>query len=118
MTGFNSFLANHPLEMNDARTQDESTTISTASRASGRVDRARYDVRGLLGDAAGFLSVAMRAAKTEDHAVVIELVKVLSTFRLVFGIPLSFGALLSGLTLGLGTRWAYFATRESPPNSS
>ncbi|HXT75199.1 MAG TPA: hypothetical protein VN780_02830 [Candidatus Eisenbacteria bacterium] len=63
---------------------------------------------GLLGDPAGFLSVAMRAAKTEDHAVVIELVKVLSMFSLIFGIPLSFGALLSGLTLGLGTRWGVF----------
>jgi hypothetical protein len=29
-------------------------------------------------------------------------------FSLVFGIPLSFGALLTGLALGLGTRWGVF----------
>jgi hypothetical protein len=63
---------------------------------------------GLLGDSAGFLAVAIRMAGTEDHGVVIELVKVLNMFSLVFGIPLSFGALLSGLVLGLGTKWGIF----------
>ena len=29
-------------------------------------------------------------------------------FSLVFGIPLSFGVLLTGLALGLGTRWGVF----------
>ena len=29
-------------------------------------------------------------------------------FALVFGIPLSVGAILSGITLGLGTRWGVF----------
>jgi len=38
----------------------------------------------------------------------IELVKVLNMFSLVFGIPLSFGALLSGFILGLGTKWGIF----------
>ena len=63
---------------------------------------------GLLGDSAGFLAVAIRAARTEDPGVAIELVKVLNMFSLVFGIPLSFGALLSGLALGLGTKWGVF----------
>jgi hypothetical protein len=63
---------------------------------------------GLLGDAAGFLAVAIRAARTDEPDVVVELVKVLNIFSLVFGIPLSFGALLSGLTLGLGTKWGVF----------
>jgi hypothetical protein len=59
---------------------------------------------GLLGDAAGFLAVAIRAARTVNADTVVELLKVLNMFSMVFGIPLSFGALLSGLTLGLGTK--------------
>jgi hypothetical protein len=62
----------------------------------------------LLGDSAGFLAVAIRAAATEDRAVVIELVKVLDMFSVVFGIPLSIGAIVSGVALGLGTRWGVF----------
>ena len=38
----------------------------------------------------------------------IEMVKVLKMFARTFGVPLSFGALLSGLTLGLGTRRGVF----------
>ena len=63
---------------------------------------------GLLGDSAGFLAVAIRAARTDDPAVAVQLVKVLGMFATVFGIPLSFGALLSGLALGLGTKWGVF----------
>jgi hypothetical protein len=63
---------------------------------------------GLLGDAAGFLAVALRVTRTDNAAAVVELMKVLNMFSLVFGIPLSFGALLSGLTLGLGTKWGVF----------
>jgi uncharacterized membrane protein len=63
---------------------------------------------GLLGDSAGFLAVAVRAARTPDPDRVIELVRVLKMFSLVFGIPLSVGALLSGLALGLGTKWGVF----------
>jgi hypothetical protein len=63
---------------------------------------------GLLGDSAGFLAVSIRASRLEDIDAVIEHVKVLNMFSLVFGIPLSFGALLSGLTLGVGTRWGVF----------
>jgi hypothetical protein len=40
-----------------------------------------------------------------DPALVHDAVKTLNMFSLVFGIPLSFGALLTGLALGLGTRW-------------
>jgi hypothetical protein len=35
-------------------------------------------------------------------------VKTLNMFSLVFGIPLSFAALGSGIALGLGTRWGLF----------
>ena len=60
---------------------------------------------GLLGDSAGFLAVAMRLAATTDPAAAHELLGVLQMFTLVFGIPLSFAALLSGVALGLGTKW-------------
>ena len=63
---------------------------------------------GLLGDSAGFLAVAIRAATTEDPAAVVEQIRVLRMFAFVFGIPLSFAALLSGIALGLGTRWGVF----------
>ena len=63
---------------------------------------------GLLGDSAGFLAVAIRASRTEDPATVVELIKVLNMFSVVFGIPLSFGAILSGVALGLGSKWGVF----------
>lgn len=63
---------------------------------------------GLLGDSAGFLAVAIRAARTDDPLAVAELVKVLNMFSVLFGIPLSVGALLSGVLLGLGTKWGVF----------
>ena len=63
---------------------------------------------GLLGDSAGFLAVAIRAARAGQEAAMVEMVKVLKMFAWTFGVPLSFGALLSGLTLGLGTRWGVF----------
>jgi hypothetical protein len=62
----------------------------------------------LLGDSAGFLAVAIRAANTHDPALRAELTRVLDMFSVVFGIPLSFGALLSGIALGLGTKWGVF----------
>src|SRR5215510_96811 len=63
---------------------------------------------GLLGDSAGFLAVAIRAARAGQEAAMVEMVRVLKMFAWTFGVPLSFGALLSGLTLGLGTRWGVF----------
>jgi uncharacterized membrane protein len=63
---------------------------------------------GLLGDSAGFLAAAIRAARTDNPSAVLELIRVLNMFAFVFGIPLSFGVLLSGLALGLGTRWGVF----------
>ena len=63
---------------------------------------------GLLGDAAGYLAVAIRTSTLDDPALVHDAAKTLNLFSLVFGIPLSVAALLTGLTLGLGTRWGVF----------
>ena len=62
----------------------------------------------MLGDAAGYLAVAIRTSTIDDPALVHDSAKTLNLFSLVFGIPLSFGALLTGLALGLGTRWGVF----------
>jgi hypothetical protein len=60
---------------------------------------------GLLGDIAGFLVVAIRATTLDDPASAAAHYDVLATFSVVFGIPLSFATLLSGLVLGLGGKW-------------
>jgi hypothetical protein len=63
---------------------------------------------GLLGDSAGFFALAVRLASSQDPVARVELLSVLNMFSTVFGIPLSVGTLLSGIGLGLGTRWGVF----------
>lgn len=63
---------------------------------------------GLLGDSAGYLAVAIRGATTGDPALAHASYETLRMFAFVFGVPLSFAALLTGLALGLGTRWGVF----------
>jgi Predicted integral membrane protein (DUF2269) len=60
---------------------------------------------GLLGDVAAVLAVNVRAATTPDAALASSSYELLEMFSLVFGIPLSFIALITGLTLGLGSKW-------------
>jgi Predicted integral membrane protein (DUF2269) len=60
---------------------------------------------GLLGDSAGFLAVAIRAASTDDPHLAAASYELLEMFSLVFGIPLSFAALLTGITLGISSAW-------------
>ena len=63
---------------------------------------------GLLGDSAGFLAVAIRRATSDDPAFVDAAHDLLGMFALLFGIPLSFLTLLTGVALGLGTPWGVF----------
>jgi Predicted integral membrane protein (DUF2269) len=60
----------------------------------------------LLGDVAAFLAVAVRAATTDDPRLAAASYELLEMFSLVFGIPLSFGALLTGLALTRVTKWS------------
>jgi hypothetical protein len=60
---------------------------------------------GLLGDVAGFLAVAIRAASTADPGLESASYELLAMFGKVFGIPLSLASLATGVTLGLGTKW-------------
>jgi uncharacterized membrane protein len=62
----------------------------------------------LLGDSAGFLAVALRAATTDDPALADASYELLAMFSVVFGIPLSMLSLASGIALGLGTKWGVF----------
>jgi hypothetical protein len=63
---------------------------------------------GLLGDSAGYLAVAVRGATSSDPVVATSAYQMLRMFAFVFGVPLSFAALLTGVLLGLGTRWGVF----------
>jgi len=63
---------------------------------------------GLLGDSAGFAAVALRLSGTVDPVARLELLETLNMFSLVFGIPLSVGTLVSGIALGVGTKWGVF----------
>jgi uncharacterized membrane protein len=62
----------------------------------------------LLGDSAGFLAVATRAATTDDPALAHSSYELLAMFSVVFGIPLSMLSLVTGVALGLGTKWGVF----------
>lgn len=63
---------------------------------------------GLLGDSAGFLAVAVRGATTDDPALADASYELLRMFSYVFGIPLSFATLITGIVLGWGTTWGVF----------
>ena len=113
--------------MNETITADASVASAGPTRPVRR--RLRLNARhailtahivlavGLLGDAAGYLAVAIRTSTIDDPALVHDSAKTLNRFSLVFGIPLSFGALLTGLALGLGTRWGVFRYPGSSPSS-
>ena len=63
---------------------------------------------GLLGDVAAVLAVNIRAATTNDPALASSSYELLQMFSAVFGIPLSFTALVTGVTLGLSSKWGVF----------
>lgn len=63
---------------------------------------------GLLGEVSAFLTIAARAAASDDADFASAAYDLLATFQVVFGIPLSFAALATGVRLGLGTKWGVF----------
>jgi uncharacterized membrane protein len=60
---------------------------------------------GLLGDVAVLLATAVRAATTDDPQLAASAYELMSMFSMVFGIPLSFASLITGVLLGLATKW-------------
>ena len=60
---------------------------------------------GLLGDVAAVLAINVRAATTGDAALAAASYDLLAMFTVLFGIPLSFIALGTGILLGLASPW-------------
>jgi hypothetical protein len=60
---------------------------------------------GLLGDVAAVLAINVKAATSGDPELAAASYELLGLFTVLFGIPLSFTSLLSGIVLGLGTKW-------------
>lgn len=60
---------------------------------------------GLLGDSAGYLVVAIHASNVSDPLAARESYRILQLFAFMFGIPLSFAALITGLWLTFITKW-------------
>jgi hypothetical protein len=91
--------------------------MSTATAASGPRVRLSPTARralltahivasvGLLGDSAAILAINVRAAVTSDPTLAASSYELLEMFTFVFGIPLSFASLGSGILLGLATKW-------------
>lgn len=59
----------------------------------------------LLGDSAGYLAIAIKASQQTDPLVIKTHYEILQMLGFVFGVPLSFLALLSGLWLTYLTKW-------------
>jgi hypothetical protein len=66
---------------------------------------------GLLGDCAALLALTVRAAATSDPELAASSYELMSMFSMLFGIPLSFASLGSGLALGFGTKWGVLRHR-------
>jgi len=60
---------------------------------------------GLLGDCATLLAASLYAAGADDPAAATSTYELMSVFSFVFGIPLSFASLISGLVIGFATKW-------------
>jgi uncharacterized membrane protein len=63
---------------------------------------------GLIGDSAGYLAVAIHGANITDPLIAKASYQILQMLAFVFGIPLSFAALLTGLWLTFVTKWKLF----------
>jgi hypothetical protein len=60
---------------------------------------------GLLGASSALLVLAITASGTSDPELSHSAATLVQTFGFVFGIPLSFTGLFTGIALGLGTKW-------------
>jgi uncharacterized membrane protein len=65
---------------------------------------------GLLGTTAALVALNVRAATTSDPQLAASAYDLLTMFSFVFGIPLSFASLISGIVLGLSSKWGVLRT--------
>jgi H+/Cl- antiporter ClcA len=73
---------------------------------------------GLVGDSAGYLAAAIQAAHADDARLADASYRTLQMLSVASGIPLSFTALITGVVLGLTSRWGVFATHGHWPSSA
>lgn len=84
-------------------------TLSPASRRSVLAFHIVASV-GLLGTTAALVALNVRAATTSDAQLAASAYELLTMFSFVFGIPLSFASLISGIVLGLSSKWGVLRT--------
>ena len=65
----------------------------------------------LLGDVAVILAIGVRASTTSNAQLAADAWELVSVLPFLFGIPLSFLSLLTGLALGLGSKWGVLRYR-------
>ncbi len=94
----------HVAESPAATTRRPRRPLSTRARRAVLTVHIASSV-GLLGDVAAVLAMNVRAATTDDPEFAGVTYQLLEMFSAMFGIPLSFIALGSGVLLGLGTKW-------------
>jgi Predicted integral membrane protein (DUF2269) len=84
--------------------------LATLRRLPPRVRRATLTVHiatsvALLGTCAAIVAINARAATTADPTLAASAYELLTMFPVLFGIPLSFVSLGTGVALGLGSKW-------------
>lgn len=64
----------------------------------------------LLGTCAAIVALNVRAATSADPVLAASAYELLTMFSAIFGIPLSLVSLLTGIVLGLGSKWGVLRT--------
>jgi predicted integral membrane protein DUF2269 len=65
----------------------------------------------LLGSCAAIVAIHVRAATTSDAGLAASAYELLGMFPTLFGIPLSLTSLVTGVALGLGSKWGVLRYR-------
>jgi hypothetical protein len=65
----------------------------------------------LLGSCAAIVAIHVRAASTSDAGLASSAYELLGMFPTLFGIPLSLTSLVTGVVLGLGSKWGVLRYR-------
>jgi hypothetical protein len=65
----------------------------------------------LLGSCAAIVAIHVRAASTSDAGLAASAYELLGMFPTLFGIPLSLTSLVTGVALGLGSKWGVLRYR-------
>jgi hypothetical protein len=96
--------------------QDRLAPTPAPRRLPARARRAVLTVHvvasvALLGAVAAELAIGVRAATTDDPALAAAAYELLTVFPILFGIPLSFTSLGTGLVLALGSKWGVLRHR-------